>query len=126
MKPTSTSCTSRCGPQSACRKKRAGNWEWSSPRRGTSFAARFDPNARKLFRNFARLGQAVRLRSLAWVHAPHADTRVAARGGGIERLVPVPGLLAPLARAAWSIRLCRRAQVPAEQLEQRCEDLCRT
>src|SRR5467141_2831102 len=28
-KPTSTSSTNRCGPQSACRKKRAGSWEWS-------------------------------------------------------------------------------------------------
>src|SRR6267143_1464129 len=29
LKPTSTSSTNRCGPQSACRKKRAGSWEWS-------------------------------------------------------------------------------------------------
>src|SRR6266849_6882446 len=32
--PASTSSTSPSGPQSACPKKRAGNWEWSNPHSG--------------------------------------------------------------------------------------------
>src|SRR5712691_230949 len=58
-------------------------------------------------------GRSVTASRLARLPSPHADAHVGPSRCSIERLAPVPGLLAPLARAAWSIRLCRRAQVPA-------------
>src|SRR5690242_3041326 len=59
----------------------------------------------KAARNIVLLAQ-TRLRTmsycLAWVDPPHPDPHAGPSGCGCERLAPVPGLLALLARAAWS------------------------
>ena len=44
----------------------------------------------------------------------------------LEDLVPVPGLLALRARAAWAIRLVWGAQRSADEIEQRFYDRFRT
>src|ERR1700704_3750240 len=48
------------------------------------------------------------------------DARLGAPGDADEALLPVPGLPALLARAAWAVRHSRRALGPAEELVQRC------
>src|SRR5712692_3765948 len=54
---------------------------------------------------------------LAWVDPSPAGSDLGPSRDGVERLVPVPGLLAPLARAAWPVRFRRRAKRAAELLE---------
>src|SRR5713101_156219 len=117
--PAWTSSTSPSGPQSACPRKRAGNWEWSSP----SFVQV------RLFRTFGASGALANFElrpfgprrayraGLARVDASHAGPDLGTNRDAIESLVPVPGLLALLARAAWPVRFCRRAQGAAEHLE---------
>ena len=56
----------------------------------------------------------------------HTDADLGTMRNPAQSLLPVPGLLALFARAAWPVRFCRRAQGPTEQLVQRCDDRCRT